>query len=68
MTAMARAIPAARLVEIEGAGHVTPLEASAEVGARLTANDAGSSSVRSVTLAIPHSYGSSIIDWLLTIA
>ncbi len=31
MTAMARAIPAARLVEIEGAGHVTPLEAPEQV-------------------------------------
>ena len=31
MNAMARTIPASRIVEIEGAGHVTPLEAPAEV-------------------------------------
>lgn len=31
MNAMARSIKAARIVEIEGAGHVTPLEAPAEV-------------------------------------
>jgi 3-oxoadipate enol-lactonase len=31
MNAMARSIPGSRIVEIEGAGHVTPLEASAEV-------------------------------------
>jgi pimeloyl-ACP methyl ester carboxylesterase len=35
MSAMARAIPAARIVEIEGAGHVTPLEKPAEVTAAL---------------------------------
>jgi pimeloyl-ACP methyl ester carboxylesterase len=31
MNAMARAIPASRIVEIDNAGHVTPLEAPAEV-------------------------------------
>jgi pimeloyl-ACP methyl ester carboxylesterase len=32
MNAMARTIPASRIVEIENAGHVTPLEAPEEVG------------------------------------
>ena len=35
MNAMARAIPAARIVEIEGAGHVTPMEVAAEVSAAM---------------------------------
>ena len=35
MTAMARAIPGSRIVEIEGAGHVTPLEAPDEVTAAM---------------------------------
>jgi pimeloyl-ACP methyl ester carboxylesterase len=35
MSAMARAIPAARLVEIEEAGHVTPLEAPEAVSAAM---------------------------------
>ncbi len=35
MNAMARAIPGSRIVEIEGAGHVTPLEAPGEVAAAM---------------------------------
>lgn len=35
MNAMARAIPASRIVEIDGAGHVTPLEAPGEVTAAM---------------------------------
>jgi pimeloyl-ACP methyl ester carboxylesterase len=35
MNAMARAIPGSRIVEIEAAGHVTPLEAPAEVSAAM---------------------------------
>jgi pimeloyl-ACP methyl ester carboxylesterase len=35
MRAMARAIPRSRIVEIDGAGHVTPLEAPAEVTAAM---------------------------------
>ena len=35
MNAMARAIPAARIVEIPNAGHVTPMEAPAEVTAAM---------------------------------
>ncbi len=35
MNAMARAIPGARIVEIEGAGHATPLEAPGEVTAAI---------------------------------
>ena len=35
MNAMARAIPGSRIVEIEDAGHVTPLEAPAAVAAAM---------------------------------
>ena len=35
MNAMARAIPGSRIVEIDNAGHVTPLEAPAEVSAAM---------------------------------
>jgi pimeloyl-ACP methyl ester carboxylesterase len=35
MTAMARAIPGSRIVEIDGAGHVTPMEAPGEVTAAM---------------------------------